>query len=71
MGFSIFFLHEKYVWKIYPSAIATLIHLGYIVILSKINPYKMSLRVHSVGLFINQIIYLIFLAFVNMINYFD
>lgn len=37
--------------------------------LIKINPYRQSLRCHTIGLQLCQICYLIFLLYINAINY--
>jgi hypothetical protein len=70
MGFVICFLNEIDIMKMVPmSLIALCIHFVYIGVLIWINPYKMSLRIHTVGLFTCQGIYGIFLIFINMINF--
>jgi hypothetical protein len=69
MGSLILFWHSLHFPYFYCSAAVLLVHLVYMAILIKIRPYQMSLHVHSVGLFINQIILLIVLVFVNLLNY--
>lgn len=53
------------------SLIVLIIHCVYVVVLIVINPYSMSLRIHTVGLFACQGIYGMFLVFVNLINFME
>ncbi len=41
------------------------------VIIIVLNPYKYSLKVHTIGMITNHVIYLVFLIVVNIINYVD
>lgn len=70
MGFLIMFTNELRIIKIVPmSAIVLLIHIIYVGMLIRVNPYKMSLRIHSVSLFACQGLYTMFLIFINLINF--
>jgi hypothetical protein len=70
VGFLILFANDVRIMKNIPmSVIVLLIHLVYVGVLAYINPYKMSLRIHSVGLFTCQGVYGIFLVFINIINF--
>lgn len=55
--------------KVYTSVIVLLIHLIHMIVIFSINPYKMSLKVHTIGMLINNAIYLVFLVLINFINY--
>lgn len=44
------------------------IHMGVIFV---INPYKKPLKLHIIGLMLNNGIYLMFIIFINLINYVD
>ncbi len=54
---------------IFTSVIVCGLHLLFIVALIKINPYKQSLKVHTVTLFINNGMIMVFLIVINLINY--
>lgn len=41
----------------------------YTVFLIYVNPYKQTLKIHSVTLLINQIVYIVFLIVINLINF--
>jgi amino acid transporter len=51
------------------SVLVLLLEIIYIIALLMIHPYKQSLRVHSITLLINQCVYLVFLIFINLINF--
>jgi hypothetical protein len=52
------------------SIIVIFIQLVYILLINlKINPYKNSLKVHQIGLLLQQLIYFVFLIQINLINY--
>lgn len=70
VGFLILFANDFRIIKIVPmSVIVLLIHLIYVCMLAYINPYKLSLRIHTVGLFTCQGVYGMFLVFINIINF--
>jgi hypothetical protein len=72
MAFLIMFTNDLKIMKIVPmSVFALLIHGVYIGVLVYINPYKMSLRIHTVGLFTCQAVYGLFLVFINLVNFLD
>jgi hypothetical protein len=53
------------------SVIALIVHLVYVVLIFYIYPYKMSLTIHSIGLFTCLVLYGLFLLFINVINFVD
>lgn len=67
IGAVIFFLNSVDL-PIPASVIALIIHVAYMIVLFIVNPYQMSLHVHTVGLWICQISYLLFLVFINVVN---
>lgn len=69
MGMLIFFMNDKQIHGIYMSALCLVIQLVYTFIILKIQPYKQSLKVHAIALYLNQILYTIFLVFINLINF--
>lgn len=70
VGFLILFLSDVLIMKMVPmSVIVLLVHFIYIGVLAYINPYKMTLRIHTVGLFTCQGVYGMFLIFINIINF--
>jgi uncharacterized membrane protein len=54
---------------IYCSAVVLGLQMAHMVCLYLIDPYKQSLRVHTVGIIFNNVIYFIFLVIINVINY--
>lgn len=54
---------------IYCSVVVLLIHTFHIVYLYLIDPYKQSLKVHTVGMMFNNFVYFLFLIIINVINY--
>jgi hypothetical protein len=54
---------------IYCSVVVLFIHIAHIIYLFVIDPYKQSLKVHTVGIMFNNFLYLIFLITINFINY--
>lgn len=68
MGLMIFLFNDKKVFGMPISMLCLVIHVIYIIALIKIKPYNNSLKIHSVALYLNQIIYLVFLALLNFIN---
>ena len=71
MGVLIFFFNDKKIYKIPISVICLIIHVIYMIILAKIKPYQQSLRIHSIALGLNQIVYFVFLVLLNLINFID
>lgn len=70
IGWMILGYNEVFIAEIVPMSVIVLITHGiYIIALGLLNPYKMSLRVHTVGLWLCQIVYFIFLVFINLINF--
>jgi len=55
--------------KIYCSAIVLGIQLVHLIVVIIINPYKQSLKIHTVGMILNNLFYLVFLVVINFINY--
>lgn len=43
--------------------------MGFMIALWKIDPYKQSLKVHKISLFVNNSIVLVFLIGINFVNY--
>jgi hypothetical protein len=68
MGSLIFFFNDFALNQIPMSLICLAIHIIYMLVLIKINPYKLSLKIHTFSLFANQSLYLVFLLFINLIN---
>jgi hypothetical protein len=69
MGFLLLFMEEIYYMKVYSSVIVILIQIIHMIVIFCINPYKMSLKVHTIGMLLNNFIYLAFLVIINFINY--
>lgn len=61
----------KKVGPVYFSGIALAVHIVFILALVKIKPYKQSLKVHTVTLFINNGVVLVFLIVINLLNYLE
>lgn len=70
-GIIIFFFSSKRVGPIFCSAIVCGLHFVYLLALIKIRPYKQSLTVHTVTIFINNGIVMVFLIVINLLNYVD
>jgi hypothetical protein len=51
------------------SAFCFVIQVIYMIVLLKIQPYKVAFRIHTVSLYLNQIMYFIFLAVINYLNF--
>lgn len=71
MGFLIFFWNDLRFDLIPFSLVVLCIHSIYILTLLWINPYRRSLRIHSVGIYVNQLVCLVFLIVINLINMVD
>ncbi len=69
MGSIIFFCNNKQIFTIPVSLVAIIIHIIYMCFLLYIKPYKMSLHIHSIGLMFCHAVYLLFLIFINAINF--
>jgi hypothetical protein len=53
------------------SIIVLAIHFIFTVTIMIIKPYKQSLRIHAVGLYLSLILYLVFLSVICLINMTD
>jgi hypothetical protein len=51
------------------SVLCFAVQVIYMIIMLRIQPYKGSLKIHTVSLFLNQLISLVFLALINLINF--
>jgi hypothetical protein len=71
VGFLVLFANGLYYMKVYTSVIVLLLQVVHMIVVFSINPYKMSLKVHTIGMLINNSIYLAFLVIINLINYLD
>jgi hypothetical protein len=71
MGFFIFFMNDMESDGIYCSAISLTVHLIHILYVYRTDPYKQSLKIHTIGMIFNNIIYLIYIIIINVINYSD
>jgi hypothetical protein len=70
MGFLIFFFNHIKIGDLIPvSVICLIVHLIFAIALPLIKPYKQSLRIHAVALYLNQALYFVFLVFINLINF--
>jgi hypothetical protein len=69
VGFLVLFMEEFYYIKVYTSIIVLVIQAIHMIVIFCINPYKMSLKVHTIGMLLNNFIYLVFLIIINFINY--
>ena len=69
MGSTIMFFNDITVFGLPFSLITLLIQVAYMIIVLVINPYRQSLRVHSISIIFYQVVYLIFLCVINMINF--
>lgn len=67
----IFFSNQFYKSRIYCSAIVLAVQILHLITIIIIMPYKQSLKIHTIGLFISNLIYLGFLIIINVINYVD
>ncbi len=68
-GFLIFFFNKIKFLSISISAVMLLAQILFIIIIISINPYRQSLRIHTVTLLINHGVYTIFLVVLNIINF--
>jgi hypothetical protein len=69
IGTMVLFFNNVSIFAIPLSVIILILQIAYTIALIIIHPYKQSLRVHTVTLLINQIVYLVFLFFINLINF--
>lgn len=54
------------------SLIVLAFHVFYLILINfKVRPYKNALKIHSFSLFLHHFNYLIFLVFINLINFVD
>lgn len=68
MGGVIFLLNDVQIGSMPISVIALGLHAIYAVSLLFIQPYKQSLRIHAFTLYMNQVLYGVFLVIINLIN---
>ena len=68
MGGLIFFFNDIKLEVIPISVIALGLHIVFATSLLIIQPYKQSLRIHAFTLYMNQVLYGIFLIVINLIN---
>lgn len=68
IGALIMFFNDIVLLKLPMSVFVLALQVIYTVILIAIDPYKQSLRVHTVTLMINQCFLIVFLVFINLIN---
>lgn len=71
IGLLIFFYNGVKFSTIPMSVICLTVHTFYVILLIRIQPYKQALRIHSVALYFNQFLYLMFLVVINLINLID
>lgn len=71
MGGLIFFFNDIKLSVIPISVIVLFFHTIYALSLLFIQPYKQSLRIHAFTLYMNQVLYGVFLIVVNLINMLD
>lgn len=70
VGFMIFLFNEILIFSVIPiSLFVLLIHISYMILIHRINPYQQSLNVHKYGLILCQFTYLVFLIVINFINF--
>ena len=69
VGFLIFFCNCKMIGPVYFSATVLALHTIFMLALIRIQPYKQSLKVHTVTLIFNNLMVLVFLAVINLLNY--
>jgi hypothetical protein len=69
IGILMMFLNEVVLLKLPMSVFVLALQVFYTVTLIAIDPYKQSLRVHTVTLTINQCVFIVFLVFINLINF--
>ena len=65
----IFFSNDMNSDGIYCSAVVLALQTIHMVCLYLIDPYKQSLRVHSIGIIFNNVLYFALLVIINVINY--
>jgi hypothetical protein len=68
MGGLIFFFNDIKLGVIPISTIVLILHTIYAISLLFIQPYKQSLRIHAFTLYMNQVLYGVFLIVINLIN---
>lgn len=71
VGGLIFFFNDVKLGPIPTSVVVLFLHSIYTVIIVFIKPYKQSLRIHAFVLYMNQILYGVFLIVINLINLVD
>jgi hypothetical protein len=69
IGLIVCFFNCKQVGPVYFSVIVMILHILFMLALIKIKPYKQSLKVHTVTIFINNGVVLVFLIVINLLNY--
>jgi hypothetical protein len=68
IGSLIMFFNEITLVNMPMSVFVLALQIIYTIALIVIHPYKQSLRVHSITLLINQMVFIVFLVFINLIN---
>lgn len=71
IGSIVMFWNDVTFFKVPISTLVMGLHSIYSVSLLFIQPYKQSLRIHAVALYLNQLVYFVFLAVINLINLVD
>ncbi len=69
IGLIVCFFNCKKMGPIYFSVIALAVEIAFMLALIKIKPYRQSLKVHTVTLFFNNGVVLVFLIVINLLNY--
>jgi len=62
------FFNDMTLYHLPISILILVLQVIYTLILVLIHPYRQSLRIHTVTLFINQGVYIVFLIAINLIN---
>lgn len=69
IGLLVCFCNCKKIGPIYFSVIVLAVHIVFMLALIKIKPYRQSLKVHTVTLFFNNGVVLVFLVVIYLLNY--
>lgn len=71
IGMMILFFNKTQLLGFPFSVFVLIFQILYTIIILVINPYQQSLRIHTVTLVFNQVIYIAFLILVNLVNLFN
>lgn len=71
IGMMILFFNKTQLFGFPFSVFVLIFQILYTIIILVINPYRQSLRIHTVTLVFNQVIYIAFLILVNLVNLFN